>query len=205
MLKSFMKGIRHDLSDVHFAELADHTEGWSSADVQALCREAALGPVRSLYDSYLVRHILGTKSTDEDDPQYRYVDEPNEGITKQEPGSEFDVTKTGGESFRPLGSPPHSPHLQEQLSDTDSNVSAKRRLNEKQSQCPNITPFAKKRASMTQHSELAAKMFKQVPPVTYAHFHEAYENMTQQVQQENTTSLAGHCDDETMGKTGLPA
>lgn len=48
LLKSFMATVKHDLSIKQFDAIADATEGWSGADIEALCREAALAPVRTL-------------------------------------------------------------------------------------------------------------------------------------------------------------
>eukprot|EP00878_Enallax_costatus_P033921 GHUV01037505.1.p1 GENE.GHUV01037505.1~~GHUV01037505.1.p1 ORF type:complete len:459 (+),score=132.43 GHUV01037505.1:367-1743(+) len=41
-------GVRHSLSKKDFAKIVASTEGYSASDLTALCREAALGPVREL-------------------------------------------------------------------------------------------------------------------------------------------------------------
>jgi SpoVK/Ycf46/Vps4 family AAA+-type ATPase len=51
LLKSFVATVEHDLSAKQFEAIAHATEGWSGADIEVLCREAALGPVRALFAS----------------------------------------------------------------------------------------------------------------------------------------------------------
>lgn len=51
LLNAFMATVEHDLSAKQFEAIAQATEGWSGADVEVLCREAALGPVRALFAS----------------------------------------------------------------------------------------------------------------------------------------------------------
>lgn len=48
MLSKLMSDQSHMLSDGHLAELVRDSEGYSGADIQALCREAALAPIKNL-------------------------------------------------------------------------------------------------------------------------------------------------------------
>lgn len=41
-------GVRHNLSKRDFARIVASTDGYSASDLTALCKEAALGPVREL-------------------------------------------------------------------------------------------------------------------------------------------------------------
>ena len=50
MLSKLMSDQSHMLTDKHLAELVRDSEGYSGADIQALCREAALAPIKNLTD-----------------------------------------------------------------------------------------------------------------------------------------------------------
>lgn len=46
---------RNDLSEDDIAWICEQTDGYSGADVDNLCREAALGPVRSVQDLSVIQ------------------------------------------------------------------------------------------------------------------------------------------------------
>eukprot|EP00903_Cladosiphon_okamuranus_P007677 g7441.t2 len=50
MIASFLEGIEHSLDDKQISSLAGRLPGWSGSDIQSLCREACMGPIRSLYE-----------------------------------------------------------------------------------------------------------------------------------------------------------
>ncbi|CAM9994376.1 unnamed protein product [Ectocarpus sp. 6 AP-2014] len=50
MIVSFMEGIEHSLDSTQISALADRVSEWSGSDIKSLCREACMGPVRSLYE-----------------------------------------------------------------------------------------------------------------------------------------------------------
>ncbi|CAM9237328.1 unnamed protein product [Ectocarpus fasciculatus] len=50
MIVSFMEGIEHSLDSEQLSTLADRVSEWSGSDIKSLCREACMGPVRSLYE-----------------------------------------------------------------------------------------------------------------------------------------------------------
>ncbi|CAM9727510.1 unnamed protein product [Ectocarpus sp. 4 AP-2014] len=50
MIVSFMEGIEHSLDSTQISALSDRVSEWSGSDIKSLCREACMGPVRSLYE-----------------------------------------------------------------------------------------------------------------------------------------------------------
>ncbi|RKP18366.1 AAA-domain-containing protein [Rozella allomycis CSF55] len=50
IVKTLMKTQQSSLSDAEITEIAKKTEGYSGSDMANLCREAALGPIRSIDD-----------------------------------------------------------------------------------------------------------------------------------------------------------
>ena len=61
-------GSDHMLKKEDFQELRDKTEGYSGADLQNLCREALMIPIREAYDATHFRKVLLKNEKDE-----RYV------------------------------------------------------------------------------------------------------------------------------------
>ena len=46
----FLRGLEHQLAADDLARVAALTDGWSAADLETMCREAALAPLRALFD-----------------------------------------------------------------------------------------------------------------------------------------------------------
>jgi SpoVK/Ycf46/Vps4 family AAA+-type ATPase len=46
MIKRNLKDIEHTLSDAEISRAANATEGWSGSDMENLCRDCAMAPVR---------------------------------------------------------------------------------------------------------------------------------------------------------------
>lgn len=49
MLKRFMSGISHSLTDDDISSISQMTEGWSGSEIEMLCRETAMCPLRELF------------------------------------------------------------------------------------------------------------------------------------------------------------
>ena len=52
VIQYFLRDIEHTLSPTDLNEIAVQCEGWSGADLESLCREAALVPLRGIFDCY---------------------------------------------------------------------------------------------------------------------------------------------------------
>eukprot|EP00126_Sphaerothecum_destruens_P001771 Sdes_comp15193_c0_seq2m4014 len=50
IVNHLLKQQHHELSETHLDQLGDITQGYSGADMSNLCKEAALGPIRSIKD-----------------------------------------------------------------------------------------------------------------------------------------------------------
>jgi len=46
-----MKGIRHELTNKDIETVSIQTDGWSGSDIETLCREAAMAPLRGLFSN----------------------------------------------------------------------------------------------------------------------------------------------------------
>lgn len=53
MLKKLLKSDRHNLTESDLQQIGACTDGYSGADVSALCQEASMGPIRSVPSSSL--------------------------------------------------------------------------------------------------------------------------------------------------------
>jgi len=49
LLERLLKDTPHQLTSVDLEQLVVHTDGYSGADLQSICTEAAMGPVREIY------------------------------------------------------------------------------------------------------------------------------------------------------------
>ncbi|ORX75039.1 AAA-domain-containing protein [Linderina pennispora] len=50
IVRNLMRKQTHDLTDQQLEQICDQTDGFSGADMDSLCREAAYGPIRSIAD-----------------------------------------------------------------------------------------------------------------------------------------------------------
>ncbi|KAJ2684019.1 Fidgetin-like protein 1 [Coemansia spiralis] len=50
IVTNLMKAQMHSLDDAHLDVICERTKGYSGADMDTLCREAAYGPIRSIFD-----------------------------------------------------------------------------------------------------------------------------------------------------------
>eukprot|EP01006_Ploeotia_vitrea_P024673 TRINITY_DN57487_c0_g2_i1.p1 TRINITY_DN57487_c0_g2~~TRINITY_DN57487_c0_g2_i1.p1 ORF type:complete len:425 (-),score=194.28 TRINITY_DN57487_c0_g2_i1:122-1396(-) len=55
LFEHMLKGVHHNLSGKQLNKIVSSTEGWSSSDLSALVKDAALGPVRSLTPKQLAK------------------------------------------------------------------------------------------------------------------------------------------------------
>ena len=60
----FLKNVAHNLSDSDLTNIADMTCGWSGSDMETLCREAAMAPLRSVISKLPERGKNLCSSTD---------------------------------------------------------------------------------------------------------------------------------------------
>ena len=48
LIKRLIKTVQHDLSSYDLKEIVNETDGFSSADLNSLCKDAAMEPVREI-------------------------------------------------------------------------------------------------------------------------------------------------------------
>ncbi len=54
IVQNLLGGQKHDLTDADLASVCNQADGYSGSDMDNLCREAALGPIRSIKDILMV-------------------------------------------------------------------------------------------------------------------------------------------------------
>lgn len=65
----FLQGVEHSLSREDVRWIAEKTEGWSGSELENLCREAAMIPIRSLYPMMSLSLRAGNRPAKEQDIQ----------------------------------------------------------------------------------------------------------------------------------------
>lgn len=63
LLKTLLSKEKYDISDIDLDRIVSTGDGYSGADLHALCREAAYGPIRDLTDSLSYGGISGLDSS----------------------------------------------------------------------------------------------------------------------------------------------